>query len=288
MFKKKKVSASKRPPIPDKKRSRKPRQKKEPVFVPNHRPAPSSGICLLLSTILFAVTLVIFIRGPFEIREYDIETDTHYTTETIGELLGDLHGKNYLSLDKEDLSASVTEALPYVRGLDFEYRFPFKMKITAVAKKVSYYCKRDDGIYILTDDLCAVEQLSIEASPEQYSSYVPLLLPKELTFEKNGKIKFESSLTDKDIISLTQEIAKTRDGSVVSSVDFSDPYNIKYILNDKYLICFGDLSDKDKKLKDITDIFEQCAPKMFEDRTLRIDVSVVELPTYTFDISIKH
>ena len=103
-----------------KRRAQMRRQKRELGRVPDHRPSPSSGLCLALSLACVVIALSKLIFGPFEIREYTIVNDSPYSMEIITETIGDLSEKNYLTLDKEELSKAATDALPYVKSLEFE------------------------------------------------------------------------------------------------------------------------------------------------------------------------
>lgn len=283
MIKKKKESAGDRA----EKKSKRKAKKRERSFVPNHRPSPSSGLCLALSFVCVMISLARLTFGPFEIREYSIVNDTPYSVETLHETVGELGGRNYLLLDKEDISSAAIKALPYLKSLEFDYVFPFKMTLHAIPERIVYYSEREDGVYVFNEDLKLIETRSIEDPCQDLGEAIKLKLPEEVTINQAGFPEFEFSFKAEDVVSLTKDIAGTREGSVATSVDFSDPYNIKVLLDEKYLICFGGLEDRSEKLSDVTKIFAECAPKMFEDRTLRIDVSVKALPTYTFDISLN-
>lgn len=269
-----------------KRRAQMRRQKRELGRVPDHRPSPSSGLCLALSLACVVIALSKLIFGPFEIREYTIVNDSPYSMEIITETIGDLSEKNYLTLDKEELSKAATDALPYVKSLEFECVFPFGMEIRVVPERIAYYCEREDGIYVFNENLKLIETRSLEESKSDLANVAKLKLPADMTVNEAGFPEFEFSFTAADVTLLAKDIEKTREGSDLTSIDFSDPYNIKIVLDEIYLVCFGGLDDRESKLKSVSEIFAECAPKMFEGRSLRIDVSVKALPTYTFDISI--
>ena len=257
-------------------------QKRE--LITDHHASSASGICLVLSAVCMIVAIVMLARGPYKIKDYEIENGTDYPIETVSEAIGDLHGQSYLSIDFEAISADVIAKLPYVRSLEFDYSFPFHMTVRVLPEIPTYYYSGEDGVYVFTDELKLVE---VKAAGSQ-CNLIKLVLPEDMTLEMKKAPSFELSITAEDMLALINDVAKIKPDSKFTLIDFSDPYYIKLIMDERYLICFGDLSEKKDKLEYVGIIFEECAPKLFSDRTLRIDVSVPGRKSYTLDAIFNH
>ncbi|MBQ3137555.1 MAG: FtsQ-type POTRA domain-containing protein [Clostridia bacterium] len=192
-------------------------------------------------------------RNGATVANIVIEGESRYKEDKIIEAANVYVGINMLSVREKDTNDAVTVALPYIKDVQVDYRFPetLALIVTPTEERMliegssGYICLDKDAKVLslkkkkLTDGRYLVQGISQQAA-EVGTAFVPT---------EENKAKYERAA---EIISLLEATGKFTKGTVV----VSDLKDVRVIYDSRINIYLGDCANLESKISDAMDVID--------------------------------
>lgn len=221
-----------------------------------------------------AIALAILFLTTCRVKNVSVENANIVPQPTILDAAHIKAGRHLYSLNTAKITSHIVSSSPYVKSVNIERKLPSTVRILVEEYDLSYYIEYEGRYYLVTRDLLVLEETTIEAAVEKGA--VPLFLqklkapkvdkknpdaPKVLTLMQN--LAFDTSGNLKWSQTLLHALAQTDFADKVTSVDISDPFDIRIIVSDKYTVRLGNEKDFEKKLSRVENALEYLSESMY-------------------------
>ena len=221
-----------------------------------------------------AIALVVLFLTACRVETVSVENTNIVPQPTILDAASIKAGRHLYSLNTTQIESNIVNSSPYVKSVDVKRKLPSTVRILVEEYDLSYYIEYESRYYLLTWDLLVLEETTVEDATEKGA--VPLLLPKlkapkvdknnpnapkvltpmqTLTFETSGDLKWSQTLLG--------ALAETDFVDEITSVDLSDPFNIRITVSDKYTVLLGNEKDFEKKLSRVENALGYLSENMY-------------------------
>ncbi len=231
----------------------------EPMLSPNRTPravrkTPNKKLMQTLRAMMLMMGGMILVLGAllvvlpmFRVQSVEIEGYDFYQYEEILAASGIRVGEDEsMSLDGNAVAKSILKACPYVKSCTV-MTLPFSVKITVVEKEDIKYTAIG-GYYASFDrEFQALE--IIENGEERFSPFLHVKLPAIKELQAGRAILFSDEAGDRSYINQLCDALKA--GGVMENVtyiDFSERFSVSMVLQDRFWIELGKVSDMELKL----------------------------------------
>lgn len=209
-------------------------------------------IRILAVSPLVALIFVAALNLLFRINTLVVRNETAYSASRISADFGFSIGDGLLSFRKDKLSRSLTEAYPYVKSVEVEYKLPNTVEIRLLPASAVFAVEADGKFLLLDSDFKVLE--IVDERPEQ------LLLVSGMDIEQytlgqcldeNENIQAE---TLRELISVLQQRGLYEH---TSSVDLTKKYNISMQIYDVITVRLGNSEDFPQKFDMLLRILDE-------------------------------
>lgn len=201
-----------------------------------------AGVMFFIFLAAVAVTLCFTVF--FKVADIKVEGETQYTAEEIIKSSGLTQGEPLFGFSADDVSDSVTKALPYIGTAVVERSVPDTVTITVTAAEPSCAMRTDSGYVLLDKNSKVLEQT------DAVDESIPII---ELSGVKNIDVGTQIVLEDSQVMSGFSVIVSSAEKANlnVTFYDLSDSSNIKIVCeNGETVLKLGSVSSEtiDRKL----------------------------------------
>lgn len=198
--------------------------------------------------IAVALALVFIFVFSVRIKNVRIEGNTVSSEEQIASSAKLKSGTHMYSINKDNISAAILAANPYVSSVTIRRKLPSTIVITVTEDKPAFYTSNGSGFLILSKDL---RVLGTTDSAHGISSLgiIPVILPSITKAETGKKLEFEASKGYTFNAELIRIITESEIAEGITSIDISSKFDVSAVYKSKYTIVFGTYTDLEKKLK---------------------------------------
>lgn len=179
---------------------------------------------------------------------------SYYSEQEIISASGLDIGKNMIRTDFDSAAARIETMLPYVLEADIQKNFSGAVTITVKDNKAAMIFAVKNGFALADADGKVLELLPKE--PEK-SDFIVLKTSKELTANPGEYIGFADENEKKLYEEICAALKKTGLYGDITSLDISEPLNIKIVYQNRLRIKVGDVSDIESKLTAAAKTIEQ-------------------------------
>lgn len=182
-------------------------------------------ILAFLAVVIVAIVLCLTVL--FKITSIEVSGTTRYKAADIIQTSGLHKGENLFLVDTNDAEQKIQKNFPYLSEVKVSRRLP--ARVTIAVKDASVACVADwNGKFLLLDSTGKVLEIATQASGD-----VPVCKGLKV---KSATVGNTVSLSDQNQLKLFSQVAQAvKDSSLstTTSIDISDPYDLKVICKNK-------------------------------------------------------
>ncbi len=221
--------------------------------------------------------LLLVILPGFRVKKILVEGNSFYSADQIIQSSGIEVGEELLALDMNAVIEKILQECPRIDSISISSESITSIRITVKEKddKGTMYAAFN-GKYVAFDSNFTV--LEQTWNKEDFSSFIEVKLPQIAALSVGGKIHFANADTNMDYVK--ELLEKLDDEGILSSVtyiDFSQKFQVSYVMDGTCRVKLGKVGDLDTKLMLVEEIL---SAKGNLDTYAIVDVSSTEKPTY--------
>lgn len=232
-----------------------------------------------------AFTLFVYICSFLPVTRFELSGVTQYDKAEIIEKSGISAGDRLYSIDIKEAEERLLENCFYLDEVYVERKFPNKIIIRAVEKVPQWYLEVSGNYYSIDGTFTVIEET---VSNEKFKNMgIPqLILPNVRSLMLGELPEFGADETElKKAIELVYTIQKTNLKPRLTLVDMESRFNVNIVVDGKYNVYMGDISDIEEKLAAVQEILK--SDKLKDYAGADIDASIPETisvkPIYSYE-----
>ncbi len=240
---------------------------------------------ILLMCALFLVGLFFFIRSFLPVKDFELMGMTQYEKNELAGISGIQPGDKLYSVDLDAAKERILESCPYVDEITIKRKFPNTVVFDVSDKTAHWYVELSGDYYALDGELYVIEET---VSNEKFvNAGVPRLALPNLKRLMCGELpQFgESENEVKKALELIAAVQSTAFKSRLTLVDMESRFDVNIVVDGKYKVYMGDISNTEEKLRAVESILD--TERVKEYTGAEIDASVPETisvkPIYSYD-----
>lgn len=221
-----------------------------------------------LVAVVLAITFVFSIF--FKVKNITVSGAVKYDPWTIREASGIKDGEGLLSFGGAKAAGRITTLLPYVKEAQIGIKLPDTVKIEIVESSVAYSIAAADGTWWLISAEGKVLEQTDEAGAGKETRIEGLVLAapvgeKAVAYEESGQNAFGEtvpvSISGKERLEtlkqIMQELEMNGVMGTVTSIDVTQPTDLRLWFGEKYRVDLGDGNRIPYKIECMQAVFEQ-------------------------------
>ncbi len=193
-------------------------------------------IAFMAVVLAFASTFFLF-----QTTDIEINPTEKYSVEDISKTLSDEYGSNLLFLDTGYLEDKLTASFPYVERVEVGKSFPSTLQITLIEEDPKYSFEYENDYVLVSDDGKLMEKTTYP-------------LPNTIIVSIGDILDYEGYIqigtTEKhDALYQTMRFIKTSLITDITNINYSDPYSMQIVYDNRIRLELGDSTDIEYKLE---------------------------------------
>ena len=221
-----------------------------------------------------AVTLAVLFLIHCRVETVSVENTLVVPQPTILDAANIKAGRHLYSLNDAKIKSNIIKSSSYVKSVEIERKLPSTLRILVEEYDLSYYIEYEGRYYLITRDLLVIEETTVEDAIAKGAA--PLLLPKlkDPKIDKNHPdapklltpmqtLAFKNTSDLAWSQALLHALSKMDFSDRITSVDISDPFDIRIVVSDKYVVRLGNEKDFEKKLGRVENALEYLSETMY-------------------------
>lgn len=213
-------------------------------------------VLTVIMCLLCLITLFLYVRSFLPVTRFELSGVTQYDKADIIGRSGIKEGDKLYSIDLGDVEKRLLEECPYLEDATVEREFPNKIVFKVIEKIPTWYVEVSGDYYSLDENLLVIEETKNEQ--KFLNLGVPRLVLPNLRSLICGELPdFGADETEiRKAIELMTSIQKTNLKSRMSLVDMESRFDVNVIIDGKYNVYLGDVSDIEEKIAAIEKILK--------------------------------
>ncbi len=236
------------------------------VFVINVRKLTLLGVTLLMCA-LTVISVFLTVRRFFTVSEYNVVGISRYDREDLIGASGVKKGTLLYALEPEEIEKKILSECPYLSAVTVRAEFPNTLRIEVEGKEGLWYLDIAGASYSLDS------QLRVIAETANTQGMTKLVLPNIQSAIYGEVPRFGESDTErKRTLEVIDIIRRTSFKDRLTEVNLASRWDIHLVVDGRYDVSLGPLTDLEAKLKATEAILAQEAIKEYPEGS----VSIVE------------
>ena len=211
------------------------------------------GVAALGTALIFACSLV-------PVTRFELSGVVTYDKSEIISLSGIDKGMRMGSIKTDEVEERLLSSCPKIENVTVEKRFPNKVVFRIEEKTPEWYIEVSGSYYVLAEDMMVIEETVNRQKLIDLG--VPQLILPELRSLILGQIPEFGDKNDKnrtDVVKSLELIAAIRSTNFKSRmtlVDVESRFDVNIVIDGKYKVYMGDVSNVEEKLKAVEKILK--------------------------------
>lgn len=202
--------------------------------------------------VMLMLILVLFLAGMvykvfFVVSNIQVEGETRYSTGDIVRASGVSDGDNLFSFSSRVVMEDVTLRLPYIHTLAVDRTIPDEVLFTVTEDSAVYWAELYGELWAVSAGLRLLEPVTSEEVQAQ--SWIRLFLPEVESAVAGRVLDFREDRMLSWIRSVSTALQESVLFPRITSLDVRDPYNLRMVSDDCYLLLFGGGDDTALQLR---------------------------------------
>ncbi|MBQ4044483.1 MAG: FtsQ-type POTRA domain-containing protein [Clostridia bacterium] len=199
-------------------------------------------VCVLVLFLAMMVYKVFFV-----ISGIDIAGETRYTAQEIVQASGVEDGDNLFSFSSRVVMEDVTLRLPYIHTLAVNRTIPNDVLFTVAEEEAVFWTELYGEVWAVSGSLRLLETVSRKEAED--AGWICLRLPEVERAVVGRVLDFRDDRMLAWIRKVSTEIQKSALYSRITALDVRDPYDLRMVSDDCYLLLFGSGGDTALQLR---------------------------------------
>lgn len=216
---------------------------------------------LVLMSLLAIICLVKVVLSFLPVRQFAVEGNTHYEVSELVGAAGIKNGDKLYKIDKSEVEEALLKNCPYIKEVKIKRNFPNTLCFVIEEKEPGWYIEFGNEFFSLDYDMQLLAK-EVELERVTVRGMTKLVLPQleEVIISQNPDKPnvpvFASD--DEHLIRETLKIIDTFRTHEIKSrltmLDLTNRFEIYMTIDEKYEVYFGEVTNFDTKIKELTAI----------------------------------
>lgn len=211
------------------------------------------GAAALVTAIVFACSLI-------PVTRFELSGVVTYDKAEIISLSGIDKGMRMGSIKTDEIEARLLASCPKIENVTVDKRFPNKVIFNIEEKTPEWYIEVSGSYYALSEDMMVIEE-TVNRQKFIDLGVPQLILPKLRSLILGEKPEFGDAEDEKrtDVVKSLELIAaiqSTNFKSRMTLVDVESRFNVNIVIDGKYKVYMGDVTNVEEKLKAVEKILK--------------------------------
>ena len=213
-------------------------------------------VLTVLMCICALVTLFIFIRSFLPVTRFELSGITQYDKAEIIGYSGIKKGDRLYSIDLRSVEMTLLENCAYIEDVEVEREFPNKIVFRIIEKTPHWYIDIAGDYYSLDSNFYVIEEA--KTKDKFVNLNVPELILPNLRQLICGELPdFGADETEiKKVLELVVAVQSTKFKTRITLVDIESRFDVNIVVDGKYKVYMGDISNISEKLLAIEKILK--------------------------------
>jgi len=203
-------------------------------------------LAILVCVLVLFLALMVY-KVFFVVSDIEIEGESRYSQQEIVQASGVSEGRNLFSFSSRVVMEDVTLRLPYIHTLKVDRTIPDSVLFTVAEEKAVYWTELYGEVWAVSSALRLLEPISRQEAMEQ--GWIRLRLPAVERAVAGRVLEFREERMLSWIRKVSVELQESALFSRITSLDVRDPYNLRMVSDDCYLLIFGAGTDTALQLR---------------------------------------
>lgn len=203
---------------------------------------------------IFLVSLFMYVRSFLPVTKFELSGVTRYDRAEIIGHSGIKTGEKLYDIDLEKAAEKLLENCPYLEEATVERQFPNRIIFRVVEKIPQWYIEVSGDYYSLDTNFLVIEETTTKEA--FVSAGIPqLVLPNLKTLICGELPEFGEDDTEiKKALELVAAVQSSRLKSRLTLVDMESRFDVNIVVDGRYNVYMGDISNIEEKLTAIEEI----------------------------------
>ena len=224
---------------------------------------------LLAVTVLLCVAAVFsafaVIKRFMKVDSFEVVGISRYDTEDVVAASGVKRGDLLYALDRDEVEERILRECPYLESVKVKAKFPNRLRIVVEGREPQWYLDISGSLYTLDSKLVVIaESVNVKGVTKLYLPNVQEILTGQIP------LFAESETERKKTLEVIDAIRGTALKERLSEVDLRSRWDIRMVVEGKYDVVMGDMSDFSAKLNAVETILGQDSVKAAGEGTITI------------------
>ena len=212
---------------------------------------------LLIAVTVFLCVAAVFsvfavIKRFMKVETFEVVGISRYETEDLVAASGVKKGDLLYALDRDAVEERILRECPYLESAKVKAKFPNRLRIIVEGKDPQWYLDISGSLYTLDSKLVVI------AETTKVKGITKLILPNVQSAMYGEVPLFAESETErKKTLEVIDAIRGTALKERLTEVDLSSRWDIRMVVDGKYDVLMGDMSDFSAKINAIDAFLEQ-------------------------------
>lgn len=197
----------------------------------------------LLTVFMVLIIAVLSLTVFFNINEFTVEGNSHYSTDEIIHASGLEKGQNMFRLNKFDVIDRIKQSLPYLSDVTINRNLPSTMVISVTETSPFCYLAWQGYFYIMDKELKLLEASEIQ--PEGLAEIEGI----EPVSPQPGQLVADADGKEQTLVKITRSISDNIGAENITSIKISDIYDLSFVYDSRVTVLLGSSERMDEKIK---------------------------------------
>ncbi|MBR2353103.1 MAG: FtsQ-type POTRA domain-containing protein [Clostridia bacterium] len=211
------------------------------------------------------------------VGEIDVEGEERYSEEMLLEGLGVEEGDWLYFLDTDAIRERMLRSYPFLLDVELRPSFPSLLRVVITERQTPWYIEMSGEYYALNENLLVIDRV------EDPEGMCALILPEVQRVIAGSVPAFAEDETElRKTLEIIDTVRSASYGKRMTEVDVSDRRNIRLVVDGKFTVKLGNMSELDYKLRQVETVLES-------DRLTGAESAVItaENPELPIAVSVK-
>ncbi len=221
---------------------------------------------LLITVILCLLAMLSclsIVKQWVKVRHFDVEGNRRYDAEELIAACGIQPNARLYSLDDRELEQTLLRECPFLKTVEVQKKFPNRLSISVTERRAPWFVQVSGAKYALDEDLVVIDEV-------RHTDGMTLLVLPHVKQVISGSVpKFAESETElRKTLEVIAALRATSFHTRLTEVDLTSRWNIRLVVDGKFTVEMGDMSNFSAKLEIVRDALKSEKLKDAESGTI--------------------
>lgn len=213
-----------------------------------------TAVLIVAVTCFLALSVVVMLF--FKVENVEIYGNVMYDTEDIFETADIIPGTSFLAIHSQNIINTLKNEYPAIRNIKLSRKLPSTVELHITESAPAMYITVGEFFYTLDENLVVLEKMS-DFDEKEMLGLTRIYLPDVSSCISGEYLVSRDADIPEMVKKLYGELSAAELPYEIKEMDFTDKFDIKFILGVKYTVKLGSIIDCDIKLEFLRGILEE-------------------------------